>query len=280
MHVVNNGSPLYCAEANARMGYYQSPYYTPWLYRDGTSVGSSYSSWRSGIVTRMNQASPMTQSLWGSYNPATRTGIIYAKFRNDSTASVTARIYFVITEDSCYYIHPGGNGDAWHNHVARDYLPNQTGTLVTIASGDSATQNRAFTLNAGWNASRCKILTWIQADGTRNAFQGGIQIVTNLPSSVEEGTSPERLASVALAPNPCRDVTRFQFQTPTGSEYQIRIFDVTGRLVCSISGTSRSDIETVAWNCRDDNGKAVVSGVYLYRFESPGVKTTGKIVVR
>jgi len=279
MHVSNNGSPLYCAEANARMGYYASPYYTPWLYRDGVSVGSGYTAWRSGIVSRMNQPSNMTQTIWGTYNPATRTGSISSKFRNDSTISLTGRAYFVVTEDSCYYV--GSNGDAWHNHVARDYLPNQLGTLGTIASHDSMTFTQSFTINASWNASRCKIVTWFQlSDGSRINLQAGIQKVTDLPSGVEEVTSPEHLSSITLAPNPCRGFTRFQLQIPLGSEYQIRIYDITGRQVSLLSGTSRSDIESVNWNCRDDNGQVVGSGVYLYRFESPNLNTNGKIVIK
>jgi hypothetical protein len=279
MHVSNNGSPLYCAEANARMGYYQSPYYTPWLYRDGVSVGSGYSAWRSGIVTRMNQPSNMTQTQWGSYNTATRTGTINARYRNDSTISLTGRAYFVVTEDSCYYV--GSNGDAWHNHVARDYLPNQLGTLGTIAAGDSAAFTQSFTINASWNANRCKIISWFQlSDGSRINIQAGIQKVTDLPSSVEETPAPEPRSTVTLSPNPCRDKAQFRFQVPKGSEYRIRIFDITGRQVRLLSGASRSDIETVNWNCRDDQDKAVGSGAYLYRFESQSLNTSGKIVVK
>ncbi len=279
MHVSNNGSPLYLAEANLRMQYYPSPWYTPWLYRDGTSVGSAYSSWRSGIVTRMNQSSPMTLTLSGYYNPTSRTGRLYAKYRNDSTASVIARIYFVITEDSCYYA--GSNGDTWHNHVARDYLPTQVGIMDTIAAGDSTTQYRDFTINASWNAARCKIVTWIQADGTRNAFQAGIQKVTTLPVGIEEITSPDQSAAkVTLAPNPCVSGTTFRFQIPLGAEYAIRIFDVSGRCVRTMSSLSHSSVETCTWNLRADQGDRVNAGVYLYKFESAGLNTSGKIIVR
>lgn len=279
MHVSNNGSPLYCAEANQRMGYYQSPYYTPWLYRDGVSVGSGYTAWRSGIVSRMNQPSNMTASKWGVYNPATRTGTISARYRNDSTVALTGRAYFVVTEDSCYYV--GSNGDPWHSGVARDYLPNQLGTLGTIASHDSMTFTQNFTLGASWNASRCRIAMWFQlSDGSRINIQSGIQKVTDLPSGVEETPVTKPLSSVTLAPNPCRDKAQFRFQVPLGSEYRIRIFDITGRQVRLLNGVSRSDIESVSWNLRDDQGQKVGSGIYLYRFENQDLNTTGKIVVR
>jgi hypothetical protein len=192
-------------------------------------------------------------------------------------------IRFTLTEDSCYYVGP--NNDPWHNHVARDYLSDTSGTFAQLAAHDSVIVYRDFRVQSGWNENRCRIVYWYQndslrADSSKPVYQAGIRKVTDLPTSVEEVTSPERLASVTLAPNPCRDVARFQFQVPTGSEYQIRIYDVTGRQVCLLSGTSRSDIETIVWNCRDDYDKAVGSGVYLYRFESPNLNSTGKIVVK
>jgi len=221
----------------------------------------------------------MTLTLSGYYNPTSRAGRLYAKYRNDSTATVIARIYFVVTEDSCYYV--GSNGDPWHNHVARDYLPTQTGILDTIAAGDSATQYRDFTINASWNASRCKIITWLQADGTRNAFQGGIQKATDLPVGIEEITSPEQSTSmVTVAPNPCLSGTSFRFQVPISVEYKIRIFDISGRCVRTMTGVSRSSVETYAWNLRTDQGGKVNAGVYFYTFDSPTLRTNGKIIVR
>jgi hypothetical protein len=175
----------------------------------------------------------------------------------------------------------GANGDPWHSGVARDYLPGPTGTLGTIASHDSATFTQSFTLNASWNASRCRIISWFQlSDGSRINIQSGIQKVTDLPTSVEETPAPVPRSTITFAPNPCRDNAQFRFQVPLGSKYQVRIFDITGRQIRLLTGISRSDIETVNWNCRDDQGQAVGSGVYLYRFENQSLNTSGKIVVK
>jgi len=289
MHCAS-GYPLYNPEVVQRYHYYTPPYgggyATPWLWFDGNYRGSySYGQWRSMLVAKMGQAANCTVTKWGYYNPARDSGYgrLYVKFHNDSTGTMRGRIRFVLTEDSIYYAGP--NGDNWHNHVARDYLPDTSGTLATLAAHDSIITYRDFYIKNAWVANRCKIVVWFQkdslyADSSKRVYQAGIQKVTSLPVAIEEENTPTPVRAVTLVPNPCRDGTKFRFQVPPGSGYRIRIFDVTGRLVCSISGTSRSDIETVAWNCRDDNGKAVVSGVYLYRFESPGVKITGKIVVR
>lgn len=280
MHVSHNGSPLYLPEANYRMGYYPSPYYTPWLYRDGVSAGSGYTGWRSGIVTQMNRPSTMRQSLYGTYNSVTRQGTINAKYYNDSTVAITARIYFCVTEDSIYYLHPGGNGDAWHNHVARDYLPTQAGTTVTIQPGDSAVQTRNFTLGASWNADRCDIVSWIQQDVTRRAFQSGSKAVNTL-TLVQEEIAPvvERPLVVAL-PNPCTDRASICFASRAGAAYRVAIYDASGRPIRELAGTCRGADVTVIWDRRDGGGNLAGSGVYFYRVQSAGIDAVGKVVVK
>ena len=121
----------------------------------------------------MNQPAPVTMTMWGLYMPNRGDGTIYAQFRNDSAASITARVYFVIVEDSCYFAAP--NGDLWHNDVARDYLPTEIGETVTIAAGDSAVFSRTFTVPVTWDQDRCRIYAWIQEDtGDKEVFQAGI----------------------------------------------------------------------------------------------------------
>ncbi|OPX17931.1 hypothetical protein BXT86_03840 [candidate division WOR-3 bacterium 4484_100] len=198
MHI-DNGYPLYNAEARQRMYFYPPPYYyqgnwyyaTPWLWYDGDPHGSYlYSTWESKIVNRMNQPSPVTLTIWGDYS-ADGSGTVYAKFRNDSTATLNGRVIFVITEDSLYY--SGPNGDVWHNHVARDYLPDQNGQTVSIAPGDSITLSQPFTIQSGWDENMCQIVTWIQSDvlqsdSTKEIWQGGYIDVTEL--SIKEHNKP------------------------------------------------------------------------------------------
>ncbi len=276
MHL-RSGYPLYSAEAYARMQYYPSSnWYTPNLILDGTPRGSGYSGWQSYIVARMNQASPMRLLMWGTYGSG--SGTINARFYNDSTASVTATVYFVITEDSCYYAAP--NGDQWHNHVARDYVPNQIGQQVTIPSGDSATVTQYFTIQAGWNVNRCNIITWIQNSSTREVYQVGKIKVTDL-TAVEENEQDNLVKKEILSlPNPCVNGTKFQFNIGAGTQWKIIIFDVLGRPIQQIDGIGNAQNQIVEWNLKDNKDNRVKSGVYFYRFISAELNSTGKIVVR
>jgi hypothetical protein len=230
----------------------------------------------------MSKASPFTCRTWGNYALTDGSGTIYARFRNDSTASVTGRIRFVITEDSLYYLGP--NGDAWHNHVARDFVPDTSGTAFTLAPGDSVTTSRSFTIQAGWNQNRCKIIAWVQSatmlpDSTRDVWQSGIQNVMDLYVNVDEQDQISIRPSILATPNPCVGNTELRFTLYRDAAYAIGIYDALGRKVRSFQGIARGISESVIWNGDRDDGTKVNPGVYFYRIESRRLKTGGKIIL-
>lgn len=240
-----------------------------------------YFLWESMILSRMAQPSPVFISMWGDYT-ADGSGTIYAKFRNDSTATISGKVILVITEDSLFYQAP--NGMDWHNHVPRDYLPDEDGFDVSIAPGDSVTVSQPFDILSEWDENFCRILTWIQdtvmqTDTIFEIWQGGMVWVTELGIE-EEGRHEITQKIVNAIPNPCFNGTDIVFSLPRGTEYRIDILDVTGRRVKTLKGIAKKCKESVRWNRRDEFGSQVGSGVYLYRFESKITNTIGKIVVR
>ena len=159
--------------------------------------------------------------MWGMYMPNRGDGTIFAQFRNDSTASITGRAYFVIVEDSCYY--PAPNGDQWHNDVARDYLPTEMGETVTFAPGDSVTLSQTFNVPATWNEDNCLIFAWIQKDtGNKEVFQAGI---IELPDLIGAPSIP-----VVIQPFNC---VRFPVAQPTLLLYSVdpQDDDITYRVI-------------------------------------------------
>lgn len=281
MHL-RTGYPLYNLEAHYRMSYYPGPYYTPWCYIDGDVNGGGYTTWQSKIVARMNQPAPVTATIWGTYAPTDGSGTVYVKFRNDSTASITGRIIVVVTEDSIYS--PAPNGDTWHNHVARDYLPTQNGEIVTIPAGDSVTINRIFTIPSTWNEDRCRITAWIQNDtqiGSRKeVWQGVMKEVTEFVGVKEHTKDVVVSSSVIAAPNPCVNGTVFSFVLPVDQNYRIDIYESTGRLVRTMQGAASGCEDHVQWDLKDAFDQKVSSGVYLYRFSSGVDCHTGTVVIR
>ncbi len=234
------------------------------------------------IVDRMNQPSPVTITMWGYQSKSLGRDLIYAQFRNDSSATLNGRVYFVITEDSLYF--PSPNGDTWHNHVARDYLPDYNGVPVSVPPGDSITVYQPYTIDSGWNANKCEIVTWIQdttmqVDSTIRIWQGGIIKVSDLGVE-KEHTEKVSLQTVTALPDPCSKGINFKFQMPRGIGYRIDIFDVSGRLIRTLNGVSSGNQESIWWNRRNSGGVIVGAGIYFYRLKSSKINISGKIVVR
>jgi hypothetical protein len=231
----------------------------------------------------MAQPAPVTITMWGHYVASEDTGRIYAQFRNDSSATISGHAYFVITEDSLYRV--TSNGDQWHNHVARDYVPNHLGVVVSIPAGESLVVDQPLSFDPTWLRHMCEIITWIQddnlqPDSTKEVWQAGILQVTDLTYVEEEVSDDIVVSDVTVLPNPCITSTAFTFNIAAGSPYMVTLFDVAGRAVRTLQGQASVGHESVQWNLLDDRGAPVPPGVYFYRFEGADQFASGKVVVR
>ena len=250
----------------------------PSLFADGVDLWPM-DTWRPFINNRVNVPSPFALTLSGGYDPASNSGTVTASYQNESTSAITARVYFVITEDSLYHLDP--NGHAWHNNLARDFLPDQTGELVTVDAGQTAEVTRNFTIDPSWIEDRCKIVTWIQSDApSREGHQAGtikLMDLVGVAEVVNEGTG----RAVSLVNNPCSSENiRFLIHLPSGTRFGIDIFDILGRKVYEYSGTTRADADIVRIDLNETEGRNAGAGVFFYRFTSPAASTAGKIVVK
>jgi len=87
-----------------------------------------------------------------------------------------------------------------------------------------------------------------------------------------------RFALEQNSPNPFNPSTQIQFSIPAGARVQLRIFDVRGRLVRALvdqdydAGTWQ-----VTWNGRDDTGRTVASGTYLYELRADDQRKVRKM---
>ena len=256
----------------------------PSLFRDGKDIwsGSSPGDWRDSVNARRAKPSPVTLTITGSYNTATDSGTINASFRNDSTATISnARVYFVITEDSLYHL--DGNGHAWHNHLARTFLPyTSLGDTMTLAAGQTKTKTRGFKIQSGWNENRCSIAIWYQSNtGVKDVYQSSWRKVTTLVPIEEMEPAPAPATPLArLLTNPCLGAARLRVDLAAGASYHLTIYDNMGRVVRNQIGATRQDQDIVSWDLRDERNQSVSSGVYLYRFTSGANSASGSIIVK
>ena len=80
-------------------------------------------------------------------------------------------------------------------------------------------------------------------------------------------------------PNPFNSETVIEYALPQSGEIQLMIYDVTGqRVVTLASGPRQAGTYALRWDGRDDAGRQMASGVYLYRLEAPAM--TGDRIVQ
>ena len=97
----------------------------------------------------------------------------------------------------------------------------------------------------------------------------------------EDDNVPAAARLVGAFPNPFNPVTRLVYELPERAMVDLRIYDVRGRLVRTLvvrdeQGPGR---QSVVWRGRDDRGRAVATGVYLYRLQVGEFSDTKRVVL-
>ena len=91
-----------------------------------------------------------------------------------------------------------------------------------------------------------------------------------VPTSVEETDRVTKTFSLLPNyPNPFNPSTTITFQLETKTDYELAIYDMTGKQVRLLdSGIKEPGLYTTIWNGRNDDRKLVGSGVYVIRLKS------------
>jgi len=101
-------------------------------------------------------------------------------------------------------------------------------------------------------------------------------VVRSVPGSAS-GVPPHGPGLQAEAlPNPFRDQTQVSFELPVGGPVDVRIHDVTGRLVRTLSDGmwAGAGPHALMWDGGADDGTDTPAGIYFARLEAPEVQAT------
>ncbi|MBN2465928.1 T9SS type A sorting domain-containing protein [candidate division WOR-3 bacterium] len=95
----------------------------------------------------------------------------------------------------------------------------------------------------------------------------------------DAGTAVTKL-SVAVAPNPSRRAARIAWQLPKPGPVRLRVYDAGGRCVRTLVNEAMpAGRHLSAWDGKDDLGRTVANGLYLYRLQTDGRSLTTKAVL-
>lgn len=91
---------------------------------------------------------------------------------------------------------------------------------------------------------------------------------------------PRELELAPNYPNPFNPSTRVAFGVPEAGQVRLEIFDITGRRVATlVDERVAAGWHEVTWRGRDGAGRAVASGVYIYRLEAGGRSVARRMVL-
>ena len=117
--------------------------------------------------------------------------------------------------------------------------------------------------------------------------QAGYLILNNLKStdgvSLMEGnkinlySEIDDLNDIVVYPQPLRPGQRELIFAKLPKDAEIDIFNLSGIKICSLRDAPQYG--GIRWDLRDDNGSAVMSGIYFYEVRANGQKKLGKIVI-
>ena len=123
-------------------------------------------------------------------------------------------------------------------------------------------------------------------DDLRGSFYlDDIRLVANVaetPTSISlEGDAPAADRLDQNFPNPFNSQTSISFSLPTANPVQVLVYDMLGQEVITLAdGLLPAGIHSIRWNGRDQWGRELASGVYVYRLKTRrGVVATRKLTL-
>jgi hypothetical protein len=105
------------------------------------------------------------------------------------------------------------------------------------------------------------------------------RLETTLPTAVgDEGAVPRVFRVAPARPNPFNPSTEIAFDLPGRQRVRLAIHDLAGRRVATlVDAELPAARHAVRWQGRDDRGRLVAAGTYLYRLEAGPWSASGKL---
>lgn len=276
----SSSDSFYNAESYDRMTYY-GPLFTgyPTVFVDGDSAHFTGTvSGDSAVFVQMYNheraiSTPLTMSVTGRYNLATRSGWVKATITNTGSSAIANHsLRYAIVET--FYQPWNGVDTCWQ--VCRKMLPNSNGVPLSFAPGETKADSQNFSLANCRDYRRTWIAAFVENEGTKHVSQGAWQPVTSF-SGIEAGGSAESMENeLGLAqnrPNPSKGSAQITFILPRLEAVRLALYDAQGRLVKTLAEGARSA------GTHRVSVSGLESGVYFYRLEAGKVSLTRRMVV-
>ena len=148
-------------------------------------------------------------------------------------------------------------------------------TVMHDGNGCQAGKNVVYALPGGWYDA-CSL--GITGDWVFYVVYRQAECTTGVEE--EHLLSAGKPVLFAPQPNPFSSSTDIQFFLPKDSHASIKTYDVSGRLLTSVSSRYYSrGMHTVAWDGRGDGSKSLSSGIYFIELTSGRTRAVRKVIL-
>jgi photosystem II stability/assembly factor-like uncharacterized protein len=94
------------------------------------------------------------------------------------------------------------------------------------------------------------------------------------------GDRPKRFALEQNFPNPFNPLTTIRYSLPRETHVVLKIYNLLGQEVRTlVDGREHPGIKVAVWDGRDDHGRTVSSGLYIYRLAAEGFRQSRKMIL-
>ena len=117
--------------------------------------------------------------------------------------------------------------------------------------------------------------------GVLIALVAGMAIGSLAPWSAFSAKGEEERERVGVTglTSPFREATTLRFAAPAASPVRLSVYDIGGRQLRRLSAPAGAAGERqLVWDGRDAAGRALPSGVYLFRLDAAGETRTGRLI--
>ncbi|RMF56556.1 MAG: T9SS C-terminal target domain-containing protein [Calditrichaeota bacterium] len=121
----------------------------------------------------------------------------------------------------------------------------------------------------------------IRADRETEGFGRQIVLMGEFnPNQINPEEIPQTFVLRQNYPNPFNPLTTIEYSVPIKTHVTITIFDLLGREVLTLVDRQHTPGNyTIVWNGKDKSGKAVQSGLYIYRLKAGIYSRTRKMIL-
>ena len=212
---------------------------------------------------------------WGGYHDWDVSSVVDKDDRWEVTAWLIGQSQWLV--DNCPF-------DSLTSDLAirkpQRFLPAPNSLLswlvVSLTTGDTL-QSGAAVVDADGLVKVEGITVHREPDSVRIVFS------MNAPTVVDDTNGegiPSQFTLHQSYPNPFNPETAIRYQLSSAGKVELAIYDITGRRVrVLVRGVQNAGVHTAVWDGRDHGGRAVASGIYLYRLVSREQVRTRRMVL-